>query len=514
METNKNFWRAIFAVVSVVFILLRLQHLTDSCLWFDEQFGVHAAEHDWTNLLHFVAQDLIHPPLFYVLLKIWISVGGENLFWLRFFSVFFSVIALLPFYLLCRELKLNFSTIALALCFFTVSGSLIKYAQEVRMYSLLLVLSLASTWLFIRFFNSGKNIGVLTFVNILLIYTHYFGWLVVLAEMLAILIFQRAKLRRILIMFAVLAASFAPWTYAVWRATKTNANFSQNLGWADKPDFSTLSRTFFDLIEPFYFQQTNIDADSIFLFTVPLALVFLLAFALYLTDWKNKLPAEKQNFRLLGCFFFTPVIMAFAASWLLPFSVWGTRHLIIVFAPAAILSAIALDGIRIFYLKTAALGLIFWLAAMAFLLNATRGAPVSIVCAWEKLAGDLRQSEKSINAPTKIFLFEDASAYGFWFALRAEENQFQIVKVNGIEGLNEDAAYFLPRGFDGVETTDENGLTGERFFVVFRDKEWNERNPPLKNLIEKGYRIGATQTFEAQGLKAFSVEMQKAETQP
>lgn len=509
MEKNKILRLTIFAAIILVFVFLRLWRLTDSCLRFDEIFGVHAAEHDWRDLFSFVAHDLIHPPLFYVLLKIWILLGGENLFWLRLFSVLFSIASLVPFYLLCRRLRLNDRTIAVALFLFAVGGSLIKYAQEVRMYGLLLFLSVVSLWLFARFFDAGKSVAALTVVNVLLIYTHYFGWLVILSEIAAILIFRRAKLRQILIAFAFAAASFAPWAFLVARAARTNAGFSQNLGWAERPRSNEIFQFAFDLIEPFYFQSTNIDPTSIFIVTVPLLLIFSVAFVLYPSDWKNKTRAEKQNFLLLSTVFFAPVLSAFAASWILPVSVWGTRHLIIVFAPAAILTAIVLERIKFFYLKLAVFGLIFWLTAMAFLFQAARGAPISIVCAWENLAGDLRRIEQNQTATTRVFLFEDAAAYNFWFAVRDRENQFQIVKVDGIDGLNEDAAYFLPRAFDTVKTADENAFDGERFFVVFRDAEWNETKPPLKNLIEKNYKISLLETFEAQKLKAFLVEAKK-----
>ena len=107
MKLNDKIWQIILAVVCVVFIALRFWHLTDSCLWFDEIFSVHAAEMDFQNLFWFVAQDLIHPPLFYVLLKFWISIGGESLFSLRCFPFLFSIISIIPFVFLCRELKLN-----------------------------------------------------------------------------------------------------------------------------------------------------------------------------------------------------------------------------------------------------------------------------------------------------------------------------------------------------------------------------------------------------------------------
>ena len=168
MRSNDSLSRIIIALLFVVFILLRFWNLTESCLWFDELFSVHAAEQSWGNIFSFVAQDLIHPPLFYVLLKLWISVGGENLYFLRVFPVLFAIVSLIPFYYLCRQLKFEFPVFALALAFFTFNGALIKYSQEVRMYNLLLCLSLFSLWLFVRFLDLGKNIWILIHIFITL----------------------------------------------------------------------------------------------------------------------------------------------------------------------------------------------------------------------------------------------------------------------------------------------------------------------------------------------------------
>src|SRR5690242_4508548 len=97
MNSERKIWLALAVSVGVIYACLRVWNLTASCLWFDEIFSVHAAEHNWQSLFSFVARDLIHPPLFYVLLKIWILAGGESLIWLRLFPVFFSLLALIPF---------------------------------------------------------------------------------------------------------------------------------------------------------------------------------------------------------------------------------------------------------------------------------------------------------------------------------------------------------------------------------------------------------------------------------
>ncbi|MEO7672886.1 MAG: glycosyltransferase family 39 protein, partial [Pyrinomonadaceae bacterium] len=234
-ELTKKQNALIFALIGVCYILFRVWGMADSCLWFDEIFSVHAAEHPWDTTISFVAKDIIHPPLFYLALKCWISVGGESLFWLRLLPLTFSVLALFPFWMICKETKLKPPAVIVALSLFTVSGSLIKYAQEVRMYGLLLCISLFSIWLFSRFYFRGKNFWLLTVVNILLVYTHYFGWLVVIAEVAAILIAQRIKILRTLLMFGVVLSAFVPWVFAVFRFAESGPGIEQNLGWIGRP---------------------------------------------------------------------------------------------------------------------------------------------------------------------------------------------------------------------------------------------------------------------------------------
>src|SRR2546421_1353717 len=132
---------AVTLLLIVVYIAVRFWRIGDSCLWFDEIYSVHAAEHAWGDILNFVSLSLVHPPLFYLLLKVWIGIGGESVVWLRSLPVIFSIAAIFPFIRLCQGLSLGLWTQTFALFLFAINGSLIKYAQEVRMYSVLLCLS-------------------------------------------------------------------------------------------------------------------------------------------------------------------------------------------------------------------------------------------------------------------------------------------------------------------------------------------------------------------------------------
>jgi uncharacterized membrane protein len=489
------------AALSGLYIVVRFWGLTDSCLWFDEIFGVHAAELPTDDMLWFVAQDLIHPPLFYLLLKAWISFGGESLFWLRGFSVFWSIAALAPFLLLCKEIKLRFSARLVALAFFAVNGALIKYAQEVRMYGLLLFLSLVSTWLFARYFYRGKSIWTLTFVNVLLVYTHYFGWFVVASEITVILMMQRIKIRHMLVMFSILVTSYAPWVWAIIQAG-SGPNVQQNIGWIEKPGLRALLDLGFDVIEPFYFQQSNGEPTTILFVTFPLLVAVAIAKVSYFVTWRKR--AVGTTIFVLAVLSLLPLVLAFIVSWVFPFSIWGTRHLIVVFPVMMIVIGVLIDSVEPKVGKVALIAFVSLLfcTALAFRVNAPK--PDFIWCAWEQQAAAL-----SGDVPRTVYVFEDLVAYHMWFAVRKEPN-IHIVKVDGVPEMKEDKAYFLPRGFDSVSRRDLSQISEREVTLVFRATELKLSEPPLKNFAYSGYSISTAGEYDADGQKSFVVKLDKA----
>jgi hypothetical protein len=530
------------AFAAVLYACARLWRLTASCLWFDEIFGVHAARHAWGAMDDFVAADLIHPPLFYALLKVWTATGGESLQWLRLFPALVSIACLAPFILLCRELRLSHRETTLALLLLASSGYLIKYAQEVRMYSLLLLFTLTSLWLFARLVNRYDDDGAnsargllfaLFAVNLLLVYTHYYGWLVVAAELVYLLLFARRRLRPFSLVACVLAACFAPWVYAVWQAARGGeASLQQNLGWASRPGLFDPARFLLLVNEPFYFRQSSAEAASTLLST-PLALLIFGA-PLVVLLWRtfsserrasdavthttsvedtdaNPRPLDGQTRTITWLVFFTllPLAAAFIASHLLPQSVWGTRHLVVVAAPYLILSAVALTRLRPAWLRmTAHVALGCWFA-LAALFVAVRREPPYVWCAWEELAGGLAREEAqaATDSRVRVYALEDLVAYHLWFAFdTARERRFEVVVVKRLPGTVEDPAYFLPRRFDGVAVRDASAAFDEsQFWVAFRDAELSHQREPLKTLRERGFRLAQIRETGIASQRAFLI---------
>lgn len=506
MTLGKPARYAVYAALILIYILLRYWNLTGSCLWFDEIFSIHAAEHSWDSVLGFVAQDLIHPPLFYLLLKVWISAGGDGLLWLRLFPAAFSILALIPFFLLCRELKLNFAAVAFALLVFAVNGSLIKYSQEVRMYAPLLCLSLFSIWLFVRFLNSGRGIVLLMLVNLAMVYTHYFGWLVIICELTAVILVKRERLVKTVLMSACVFAAFFPWIVLILNAAPAGEKFAQNIGWMQRPGPILLFQFILNLFEPLYYKASSAEFASNYLVSLPLLVLIIFAAVYY---FKKPEPDDKQNVYLLSVFIALPVLIAFIASWILPYSVWGTRHLIIVFAPFILLVALVIDKLEISFAKVGVFTAVAVLSVIAFGIQIVRGTQAYIWCGWEVLARDVQTYPAGADGPARVYVFEDLTAYHFWFALRKEERNFEVMKLHGLDQMKEDAAFFLPRGFDGVGKIDINGLEGGKFWIAFRAEKWDLLRSPLYDLISRGYKLGEPRLFEAGKEKAFLVAVEK-----
>lgn len=505
------------AVLGLGYSALRLWRLTEPCLWFDEIFGIHATTHAWGDLIPFVAKDLIHPPLFYLLLKLWIGIGGESVLWLRLFPVLFAIASLFPLLMLCRELKLRSTTIVVAFGLFAVNGALIKYAQEVRMYSLLLLLSLLSTWLFSRFYFRGKSFWLLVLVNVLLVYSHYFGWFVVATEVAAILLTQRIKILQTLLMFVVVAAAFVPWVFAVFRFAEPGSGVKENIGWMLRPGFRELLEFGFDLVDPFYFQQSSVDKTANFIIAIPIAAILVTALTLFVTRFRNE--ANKDRILFLCLFFGTPLLMAFSFSWLLPVSIWGSRHLLIVFAPAILLIAITLSDIPQKWVRRGLIAAIGVLSTAALIQQFTRPQQQQIWCAWEPLAVEwVLASQPSAETPT-VYVFEDLVAYHYWFATRNLPAR-KIVLVKGLEGIPNDPAYFLPRGFDEIRTSSFNEVTGDEIWLSFRqlsrkqaigehERSTREFEVPVTYFENIGYSVEDVRRHIYGSQTAFLVRMSK-----
>jgi len=230
----------------VACVLLRTQYLGVG-FWVDEALSVGIADRPFADILGALRLDG-SPPLYYVLLHGWLGLlGSRTEETTHLLSVLFSVLAVLAAFGLVRALA---GTRAgwFAAVLFAVNPFLTAYAQETRMYALVILLGTIACACFAGAFVQGRGgwwtAGFAAGLTGLL-YTH--NWALFLLAALGVtwivLVWRagadgarRALLRRGLLGFGVPSLLYVPWLPAlIFQAEHTGAP------WARVPEFELLT---------------------------------------------------------------------------------------------------------------------------------------------------------------------------------------------------------------------------------------------------------------------------------
>ncbi len=151
----------------------------DICI--DEPFTIFHAQESLRNILLLPAQNEPHPPLFMAILHFWIKLFGIGPFAMRSVPILFN--ALTPVFLYLTGKKIfGFCPGIIASGLFIFSTYHFYFGADTRAYSMLSMATASSLYFFlctIREPSKKMNIIFLITSNIILIYSHYFGWFVV-----------------------------------------------------------------------------------------------------------------------------------------------------------------------------------------------------------------------------------------------------------------------------------------------------------------------------------------------
>lgn len=194
----------------LVALALRVAGLGRKSIWFDEAASVGFAALPLPDVLRATAND-VNPPLYYVLLHVWLPVAGNSELLLRLPSALFSAAAVAVTYVLGRDL-FGRQTAIVAAALTALCAWHIDLGQEARGYGLLSCLAMASLWLLWRALQRPTWRRWLWFalVTALALYTHNYAAFLVLAE-LAFISVVRGWSRRALVSVALVGVLFAPW---------------------------------------------------------------------------------------------------------------------------------------------------------------------------------------------------------------------------------------------------------------------------------------------------------------
>lgn len=213
--------RSVVLGLTCVALILRVLMAARGGLWRDEALFLFVARSpSWSAMMDFLRFHESHPPLFYALMRVWLSITGDTDAAALAIPVVFGV-ALIPLIYVVGASLFSKPAGLLAACLAAFSPWLAEYSAVVRPYSLLPLLVLVSSFTLIRGVESGGTRMWIGYVGstLAMLYTHNWSWLVLGGEWLAVavvlglgLVRQRGSIARDwLLVQSIIAVGYIPW---------------------------------------------------------------------------------------------------------------------------------------------------------------------------------------------------------------------------------------------------------------------------------------------------------------
>ncbi|HWC12006.1 MAG TPA: glycosyltransferase family 39 protein, partial [Acidimicrobiales bacterium] len=219
--------------------------------WHDEGISIGIASHSLGEIPRLLRQDG-SPPLYYAILHVWMRVFGSSEPATHLLSLLFSLASVAAAWWAGRSLfgrRAGWFLVALA----AVSPFLAFYANETRMYSMVVFLTTLLTASFVHAFVYRRRRYVLLFSAslVLLMYTHNWALFLAFGAALALVpcaVFAADHDRRRLVTDAVLGFAGAGVAYLPWVPTLLYQRAHTGAPWAAKPTLREVREQLADLI--------------------------------------------------------------------------------------------------------------------------------------------------------------------------------------------------------------------------------------------------------------------------
>jgi hypothetical protein len=172
----------ILAAITVAGAFFRFHALAAKTFWFDEGMSVGIARLDWYNFIRILWRREANMSLYYLLLRPWLHFGRSE-FFVRSLSVIFALAAIPALYFLGRRL-FNSRVGLIAAALLAVNAYHIRYSQEARSYSLMVLLCVCSGFYFVKYLDdpSRRNRIAHIALSSAAVYAHFYSALFIVAQ--------------------------------------------------------------------------------------------------------------------------------------------------------------------------------------------------------------------------------------------------------------------------------------------------------------------------------------------
>ena len=262
-------------VISLLGLALFLFKIYEHNLWLDEAYSLWQSSKSLNDLIISIYHHDPHPPLYYIMIKLWCSFFGFSINSGLYFSITFSFFAICAGTYLNRLIFNNYKSIYIMMFLIITSPFYIMFSRMIRYYSFVSFLVLVCLIFFIKYLNSNRKIWwvFLLLSHILIIYSDYPASTIFLGELCSVLFFKkyRNKIVGLSVIFLFTAIAFNPWINNLF-FNINNLSMSTNK--------ALLSGSFLGLILRFLFSGYDFFAGECiypwkFYITIPLIFTFI-----------------------------------------------------------------------------------------------------------------------------------------------------------------------------------------------------------------------------------------------
>ncbi len=184
----------------------------------DEPFTIFHAQDSVHNILKLPAQNEPNPPLFMLLLHFWMKLFGNNPISVRTLPLIFNSFTAVYLYLIGKKL-INIWAGLFVAGFFLFSTVHFYFGLETRTYSLMVFATSAALYYYMSLMEEPDRkiyFWGLIITNIIIVYAHYFGWFIVVIQLVLSFINiknNRSFSKKVVIVFITTILLFIPMTY-------------------------------------------------------------------------------------------------------------------------------------------------------------------------------------------------------------------------------------------------------------------------------------------------------------
>ena len=188
MNDNNKYLVSLTPVFLIILnLILKTIFISSNSVGGDEPFSIYHAQLDVSSIIHQLSFGN-NPPLYEIILHFWIELFGITELSVRLPSLIFSSVTVLFIYKIGKE-YFTYQTALITSLLFSFSNYHLAFSHEARVYCLFALLTAMSMYLFLIICNKQQDFKyylLLLTINVLLLYSHYFGFYVIIIQTISV----------------------------------------------------------------------------------------------------------------------------------------------------------------------------------------------------------------------------------------------------------------------------------------------------------------------------------------